>query len=82
MKKNYKTSIIIDEKKVIPSDIFESNTSRYILMDIVEENGKTMLEIMALSGVYISKTFTIDYKTFSSFSLSDFEEWIDTYLSN
>jgi hypothetical protein len=34
--KRYKTSIILNDKKVIPSDTFKGSHSKYILMDIFE----------------------------------------------
>ena len=77
--KNYKTSIMIGEQKIIPSDVFESDTSKYVLMDIIVKEGKTILEIMALSGPYISQTFFIDQDTFSTLSLKDFETFLLTY---
>ncbi len=76
---SYKTSILINGQKIIPSDIFESSTSRYVLMDIKDVEGKIVLEIMALSGIYASRTFFIDKDIFSKFTLKEFEESLKTY---
>jgi hypothetical protein len=74
--KKYKTSIMIDGQKIIPSDVFDTGTSRFILMDILVEEGKIILKIMGLSGNFISKIIRIDYDIFSKLSPTDFENWM------
>ncbi len=83
--KRYKTSIVLNGQKVIPSDVFENDTSRYILMDIFEndpgEPGAELV-IMALRGPYVSQKFSINSTLFETFSIEDFERWIEEQKNN
>jgi hypothetical protein len=70
MEPQYKTSVMFNGQKIIPSDTFSLDNNTYMLLDILHNplSGDSTLHIVGTEGDYIGKEYTFSLSEMASLS--------------